>query len=807
MKNGKNLILVTLSVIIITTVSCSPTQIPQQTSINPTVLPNHNVNEQSVNLSVQTIFYSYLSPTNYTNFQVSLAPFEAKVILLSNIGLSGSIDTDSSWYLDAIFYQIFVRSFYDSNGDGIGDLNGIIQKLDYITNIGFNAIWLLPIFESPSYHGYDTTDYYSIEEDYGNISSFLNLISQAHNKGIRIVLDMVLNHTSSSHPWFINSANNGNKANWYIWTNVSLSELNGWGYAWGGGSAGNVWHWNNTRGMRYYGAFWSGMPDLNILNSEVSNELFKIGSNWLSKGIDGYRLDAVRYLIETGPGQGQRDTIQTKVFLQVYNSYLKSLKPNFYTVGEVWENNSIVSGYYNRLDSCFNFDFAYSVVQSIINENPSSLINMINTKPSHIPWKFFAPFLDNHDDIFFNHGRISDQFYGRWDEQFLSATLLLTFPGTPFVYYGSEIGMRRRGTQNEDIDKRTPMHWNSSSKAGFTTGTPWTPIANNSNPYNVEYQLSDANSLLNLYKKLVNIRRYFPSLRRGTFKLLSTTDNQVMSYIRIGTNESIMVVANFSSSPKNVKVDLSSSGLVIPSIYKTYLFLLHPNTTNTTSSEININGTKEYIWNHCKIVGPITNTQTETKGWDFGGFLGLYITNDQTNLYIALETLNLAGAYGNTIYIVIDIPSTNLDSKDLTNIQVLNNYSKKVILANNLKYDAFIHMKAFPSSFVGDTNHTLIVWADGNYIKLTEIGGKIGANPAYKFVEISVPLSYLRLSLNDTIKISAFFSGGDWESTAYCAIPFNNDNNSITGGTSGPLPNPSYNSLTVIDDFVTYTIK
>ncbi|MCS7299048.1 MAG: alpha-amylase family glycosyl hydrolase [Spirochaetia bacterium] len=826
-----NLMVLTLStilILILSVVSCNTAQVSQQNNSsqqqtgqtnnitntnnnnnNQGSSGHHDVNNIPVVLSVPTIEYTTVTTANFSSYPVSLAPYEAKVILISNLGSPGSVDTDPSWYLDAVVYQIFVRSFYDSNGDGNGDLNGVISKLDYITNIGFNAIWFLPIFESPSYHGYDATDYYSIESDYGNLTSFNNLLQQAHQKGVRIILDMVLNHTSSSHPWFINSANNGDKANWYVWTNVSLSSLSGWGYAWGGGSASNVWHWNPTRGMRYYGAFWDGMPDLNILNPAVSNELLKIGSNWLAKGVDGYRLDAVRYLIETGPGPGQRDTLPTKQFLQAYNNYMKTLKSNFYTVGEVWENNSIVSGYHNRLDTCFSFDFAYSVRQSIINQEPSSLVNMINTKPSSVPWKFFAPFLDNHDDVFFNHGRWADQFGGGWNEQYLSAVLLLTFPGTPYVYYGSEIGMKRRGTHSEDIDKRTPMHWDATSKGGFTTGTPWTQLANNINPYNVAYQLNDPNSLLNHYKKLINIRRFFPSLRRGDFKLLSTSDSQVMAYMRIGTNESILVVANFSSSPKSINVNLSGSGLTISSTYNAYVFLLGNTDTNNSSSWIQMDGYKESIWNNCKIAGSVTNTTTETKGWDFGGFLGLYVTNDQTNIYIAFETVNVAGGYGNTLYIAIDSPTTNLNSRSFTNTNVLTTWlAKNVVLTNNLFYDLFIHMYAPPNGYFHFTN-AYVVWANGSYYYITNsaVGGLLSANSSTKFVEISLPLSYLSLNLNDQIKIFAFFSGDNYPATAYCAIPFNNANNSTTGGTSGPLPNPNYNSLTILDDYATYTIK
>ncbi|MGB9621430.1 MAG: alpha-amylase family glycosyl hydrolase, partial [Brevinematia bacterium] len=538
MKVSRTLLFLGFFSVILAITACSNRVATNNTITTTTVSTNTTnsggsivVDNTPINLSPSTSVefssYTSISLANKSNYPVSLSPYEIKVIVVSNLGRFDAIDTSSDWYLDAIFYQVFIRSFYDSDGNGIGDLEGFKQKLSYITNVGFNAVWFLPIFSSPSYHGYDTTDYYSIDSDYGDITKFNNLLSSSHALGIKVVLDMVINHTSTSHYWFSQSANNNiTYKDWYVWTNTIPS---GWQRPWGGGTSSDVWIYSSTRGQYYYAAFWSGMPDLNLLNPSVSNEIMKIGSNWLAKGVDGFRMDAVRYLIETGPYPNQADTLPTKVFLKAYNDYLRSLNPKFYTVGEVWENNGIVSGYYNTLENCFNFDFAYSVANSLINENPSYLLNMINTKSSSVPWRFFAPFLDNHDDVFFNGNRISDELGDNWDKQKLAAGLLLTFPGVPFVYYGTEIGMMK-GSQGGDLGKRTPMHWNNTTKAGFTVGIPWTSLANNSDPYNVAYQLNDANSLLNFYRKLISLRKIYPSLRRGDFRLLITSDSQVISY-------------------------------------------------------------------------------------------------------------------------------------------------------------------------------------------------------------------------------------------------------------------------------------
>ena len=738
--------------------------------------------------------YTNLSSANYTSFPVSLQPYEFKVILISNLGKSGAIDTSSDWYLDAIVYQVFVRSFYDSDGNGVGDLNGLKQKLDYITNVGFNAIWLLPIFESPSYHGYDINDYYSIEYDYGGMSAFNSYITEARTKRVKTILDMVINHTSDQHPWFVDSKYNRNgKGNWYVWTNTIPS---GWQFPWGGGNANNVWIWDGTRGMYYYSAFgYGGMPDLNYFNPSVSNEILKVSSNWIYKYVDGYRLDAARYLIETGPYPNQADTLPTKQFWTAYNNYLRSIKSDFYTVGEVWANNGVVSGYYGTLTSCFNFDFAYSVADVIKDENNSSLVNMINTKPSSVPWKSFAPFLDNHDDIFFNGNRFADEVGGSVDKQKLGAVLLLTFPGTPYVYYGSEIGMRK-GSQGGDLGKRTPMQWDSTSKAGFTTGTPWTSIANNSNPINVSYQLGDPNSLLNLYKRLIKIRKVYPSLRRGDFKLINTSDSSVVSYIRIGTNESILVVANLSSSPKNISLDLSQSGLTVSSTYSTYLFVLIPANTNSTPTNITIDGIKESLWYSCKVAGPVTNTSSETLGWDFGGFLGLYITNDSQNLYVAFELLNNAGSYGNNIYFLIDLPSYSYDK---TNLLGLGDFTKSnITLIGGFSYDVILFFNAPANGFVGSSN--LIIFADGTTRSITNIAVSVSD----RFVEFAIPVNELNLSVNDMVRILGFYTGVDVNATAYCAIPFTNGN----GGTDGPLPpGGGWNAIVSLNDFSTYIVK
>src|SRR5205085_5554719 len=236
----------------------------------------------------------------------------------------------AEWWNGAVVYEVFVRSFSDSDGDGKGDLAGLIKKLDYLndgdpstsTDLGVDAIWLMPIFASPSYHGYDTTDYESINPAFGTSADFDAVIAAAHQRGIKVILDLVLNHTGSGHPWFVDSAASPASAhrNWYVWSATDP----GWTPPWGGG--GDTWHFLN--GSYYYGVFFSGMPDLNYRSQAVGDEMKRIAKVWLDRGADGFRLDAARYLIENGSGGGQEDQPETHAFWKEFSAYVRSVKPS-----------------------------------------------------------------------------------------------------------------------------------------------------------------------------------------------------------------------------------------------------------------------------------------------------------------------------------------------------------------------------------------------------------------------------------------------------------------------------------------------
>ncbi|EMR01744.1 alpha-amylase family glycosyl hydrolase [Cesiribacter andamanensis] len=456
---------------------------------------------------------------------------------------------DTYWWNDAVFYEIFVRSFYDSNGDGKGDFRGMIEKLDYLndgdpettTDLGISGIWLMPMMASPSYHGYDVTDYYATEPDYGTMADFEAFLEAAHARGIRVIIDFVMNHSSSQHPWFSQSAGSTDNPyrDWYIW-----SENNpGFGGPWGQ----EVWHPRN--GAYYYGLFWGGMPDLNWSNPDLQEEMWDITRFWLEKGVDGYRLDAIKYLDEDGTQL--EDTPETFALLQEFNQVYKSANPDAFTVGEIWSNTASVAPYVrnNRLDAAFEFDLSYAIINGVRTGNPTAIRNQLNViNRSYAPLQY-ATFLTNHDQ-----NRILEEFGGNMQQMRQAAALYLSMPGIPFLYYGEEIGML--GTK-PDEDIRRPMQWTPGEQAGFTSGTPWRALNSNYPQFNVQTMERDANSLLNHYKKLIHIRNQQATLRRGYLLQAETTAPALLSYARVYEEEMALVVSNLGSSA------LTSPGLAL----------------------------------------------------------------------------------------------------------------------------------------------------------------------------------------------------------------------------------------------------
>ncbi len=457
----------------------------------------------------------------------------------------------NNWWNQSVFYEIFVRSFFDSNADGIGDFNGITAKLNYLndgdsatkTDLGIKGIWLMPINASPSYHGYDVTNYKTVNPQYGSLADFKNLISEAHKRGIKVIIDFVINHSSSQHPWFVKSAaNDPFYRNFYRWNSTKPTYKGPWGQ--------DVWYTKNS--SNYYALFWSEMPDLNYNYQPVRDSIFDAAKFWIdSIKVDGFRLDAAMYLFENGGNlMNQPETFQ---FWADFNTYCKSLNPNFMTVGEVWTATSTVKNYNNKLDNCFEFDLASNILSVMKTNNTQALRTGIKYAYDNLQFNKFSTFLTNHDQ-----NRVFDEMNGDINKLRTAAAIYLTLPGTPYVYYGEEIGMKG---SKPDEKIRTPMQWSSSSAAGFSTVNPWYSVNSNYTSYNVQLMNNDTNSLLNYYKKLIQTRNTTEALTVGTYQNILCSDTAVLSFLRTYNNQNYLVLINTSTrNTNNLLTSLNTLG-------------------------------------------------------------------------------------------------------------------------------------------------------------------------------------------------------------------------------------------------------
>ena len=440
------------------------------------------------------------------------------------------------WWNNTVFYEVFVRSFYDSNGDGIGDLNGLIARLDYLNDgdpattndLGITGLWLMPIMVSPSYHGYDITDYYQVNPDYGTNDDFKRLMVEAHKRGIRVLIDMVLNHTSNEHPWFLEAQQPSSaKENWYIWSTKRPPYLGPWGQ--------NVWHKLGDR--YYYGIFWEGMPDLNYRNPDVVAEMDKVSAFWLQEmGVDGFRLDAARYILEDE--EKQASTPETHQWWKRYDAAVKAINPEALLVGEVWTATKEAAEYVKNgeLDMNFEFDLAGAMVDAARNRFGASVGTIQNAVWKAYPSNQFAPFLTNHDQ-----NRVMSVLGDDVAKARMAAALLLTAPGAPFLYYGEEIGMIG---SKPDEQIRTPMQWTAGDNAGFSAAKPWIAVKPNYATSNVETEGAAADSLLAYYRTLIHLRSDHEALSVGDYTRLDPGNSRVYAFLRHSAQENILVLIN-----------------------------------------------------------------------------------------------------------------------------------------------------------------------------------------------------------------------------------------------------------------------
>lgn len=469
---------------------------------------------------------------------------------------------DLEWVRSAVFYEVFVRSFRDTDGDGKGDFRGLTEKLDYLNDgnpattadLGIDGLWLMPVFASPSYHGYDVTDYEKVNPDYGTEEDFARLISESHRRGIKVIVDLTLNHSSAQHPWFRDSAASATSPfrDWYIWR----ADNPGWTQPWGGSNP----TWHARGGSYYYGIFWGGMPDLNFRNAAVRAEARRIASYWLEKGLDGFRLDAARHMIEDGPGQGQCDTPETHAFWKEFAAHVRRVKPSALLVGENWTDTDRIAEYYgdtskdplgDELPMSFNFPLASALVSAVQSGDGSGLAAKLEEISRSYPRGVLdGTFLTNHD-----MKRVASQLGEDPGKLRLAAGLLLTLPGTPWIYYGEEVGLAN-GSGDQDESKRSPMPWNDSEEGGgFTTGKPWYRFSKGRPAANVAAQTADEGSLFALYRRLIRLRKEVPALGKGSLAIVPAGSGSTFAFVREAAGERILVAHNLGA-------DSSESGVL-----------------------------------------------------------------------------------------------------------------------------------------------------------------------------------------------------------------------------------------------------
>ncbi|NLK97445.1 MAG: alpha-glucosidase [Epulopiscium sp.] len=512
---------------------------------------------------------------------------------------------DKKWWKESVVYQIYPRSFKDSNGDGIGDLKGIIEKLDYLKELGIDVIWLSPIYKSPNDdNGYDISDYHDIMDEFGTLEDFDILLQEAHKKDIKIVMDLVVNHTSDEHKWFIESRKSKDNPyrDYYIWREKSKDggAPNNWGSVFGG----SAWEYDETTDMYYLHLFSKKQPDLNWDNPKVRNEIFDMMKWWLDKGIDGFRMDVISMISKT-PEMPDGE-IKTGLYGDPFpycvhgphvHDYLKEMnqkvlsKYDIMTVGETAgvtvEEAKKYAGYdRSELNMVFHFEHM-ELTNGEHGKWSNKRFKLTDLKEVMDRWQkglagkaWNSLYLSNHDQP-----RAVSRF-GNDSEQYreISAKMLATFlhmlQGTPYIYQGEELGMTNvRFESIEDyrdietlnaydelihkkgLDKdlvmdyihhvsrdnaRTPMHWDDSTNAGFTTGTPWIKVNPNYKWINAKAQINDPNSVFNYYKKLIQLRKQHEIIVYGDYELLLPDSEEIYAFIRKLGEERLLIVCNFT---------------------------------------------------------------------------------------------------------------------------------------------------------------------------------------------------------------------------------------------------------------------
>ena len=507
--------------------------------------------------------------------------------------------TNFTWWKHGIVYQIYPRSFYDSSGDGIGDIPGIIQKLDYLSDLGIDAVWLSPVNTSPMHDfGYDICDYRGIDPIFGTNKDFEKLVKEAHKRNIRLIMDVALNHTSYLHPWFIeaSSSKDNPKRDWYIWHDGKKGKPpNNWRSTY----LASAWEWHAATGQFYLHSFLKEQPDVNWRNVQLKEAMFGELRYWLDRGVDGFRLDVINWFVKDSRFRNNLFSINP---FSDFNAKYSRNRPETHDV--VKEMRNLI----NEYDECMLVGevFTYppgdpSLSASYLGSGNDELHLSFDFSLMYRPWdahKYYRALkhwyanipesgwpcnvLSNHDQPR-NYNK-----YNNADAEKrarVAAVLLLTLRGTPFMYYGEEIGMKNAIIPRAKIAdpagkkywpfypgrdcSRTPMQWSSQANAGFSTGKLWLPVDMNYKKVNVENHLQDSYSLLNFYKKLIKLRKGKLSLTHGTWKVLSKGSTGVLAYLREYEKQTLCITLNFSGKSQSLSAGMQGQWKVIFSTHRT----------------------------------------------------------------------------------------------------------------------------------------------------------------------------------------------------------------------------------------------
>jgi alpha-amylase len=501
---------------------------------------------------------------------------------------------------ESIFYHVYVRSFADSDDDGKGDLPGLTGKLDYIESLGVDGVLLLPIFQNDhhEYGGYATTDYAHVDKEYGGDDAWEEFIAAAHDRKLKVLLDLSLTHVADTHPWFEAAKNNAKAPQraHFLWAGPPRPAAKG---------VFGLPAWNPVDDGSCYFAFYAPtVPHLNFRDKATADAMIAVGASWLQRGADGFRLDSAPHIAPVDPSQPDvidKSTDTAHAFWRTFMNEMKSVKPSSFAVAEVMDADpkSLTPFYADGIDMAFDYPMYFGLVDALSTGKKTNLSFLASASISARPrGALGAIFLNNHDvpgEYIPPHGRIADLLAGNVTRMQSAALLLFSLPATPFVYYGEEIGLRgalppkRKAQPADDAKKawsRNPMQWNADEGRGFTAGEPWAPFARED--ANVAAQDGVEGTMLATYRGLIKVRKSSPALSRGTFREVPNNSDAVFSFLREGGRDRILVAVNLSDAEVTAKLDVKKLGITRAAVTERIFGLPLPEITPANSDNYSL---------------------------------------------------------------------------------------------------------------------------------------------------------------------------------------------------------------------------